>query len=145
MRRPRLFSLEEANALVPELSKVVGHQLELQAEVDKRYGSLVERLGATPKSLDVASGDAPDVRAMKQDLVAQIRVIQRGWEPIAELGAIVKDPKIGLIDFYGQLDGRLVWLCWRYGEDKVSYFHELDQGFAGRKPIPSDLQRRLLN
>jgi hypothetical protein len=58
---------------------------------------------------------------------------------------VVKDPQTGLVDFYGRIDGRTVWLCWRYGEDCVGYYHDLDAGFSGRRPLTADVRRVLLN
>jgi hypothetical protein len=58
---------------------------------------------------------------------------------------VLKDPRTGLLDFYGQVDGKLVWLCWRYGEDAVTHYHALDEGFGGRKPIEPTMRNRHLN
>jgi hypothetical protein len=52
---------------------------------------------------------------------------------------------MGLLDFYGRIEGRLVWLCWRYGEDKLDHYHELDSGFSGRRPIGNVARQRVLN
>ncbi len=51
------------------------------------------------------------------------------------LGCIVKDPGLGLIDFYSKFNGREIFLCYSLGEDEISSWHELDTGAAGRKPI----------
>ena len=60
------------------------------------------------------------------------------------MGAVVKDPRRGLLDFYGRVDGKLVWLCWQYGEDEVSHYHGLEEGFPGRKEIAHSIKQRLL-
>jgi hypothetical protein len=57
---------------------------------------------------------------------------------IAELGAVVKDPAQGLLDFPALRRGEEVCLCWRLGEAELGYWHGLDEGFAGRKPLPLD-------
>jgi hypothetical protein len=51
-------------------------------------------------------------------------------------GAVVKDPDTGLIDFPALRQGEEVCLCWRVGEDAIEYWHGLEEGFAGRKPLP---------
>ena len=57
------------------------------------------------------------------------------------LGAVVKDTSaMGLLDFYGRLEGRVVWLCWRFGEDRLGYYHELDTGFSGRRSLDAEAQ-----
>ena len=57
---------------------------------------------------------------------------------LASKGVQVKDPRRGLIDFPALRAGRPVWLCWQVGEPSVRYWHELDAGFAGRRPIDDD-------
>jgi hypothetical protein len=54
---------------------------------------------------------------------------------LAEEGVVLRDPQRGLVDFAGEVDGRRVWLCWHVGEERVTHYHELDSGFAGRKPL----------
>ena len=73
-------------------------------------------------------------RRRPSDPVAQ--EIQALLAEIAEIGVEVKDPDQGLVDFRGQRRGREVYLCWRLDEgSRISYWHELDAGFAGRKLI----------
>jgi hypothetical protein len=54
---------------------------------------------------------------------------------IQDLGVILKDINTGLLDFTALRDGREVYLCWRYGEGQIAFWHEIDAGFAGRQPI----------
>jgi hypothetical protein len=56
-------------------------------------------------------------------------------EELAQLGVELKDFFIGLIDFRSMQDGREVYLCWKLGEPDVGHWHELDAGYAGRRPI----------
>jgi len=56
-------------------------------------------------------------------------------EDLAARGILLRDPQAGLVDFPGEREGRPVYLCWRLGEDAVSFWHEVDSGFAGRKPL----------
>ena len=57
-------------------------------------------------------------------------------ETIEELGAQVKDLELGLVDFPAEREGETVLLCWRVGEDEIAYWHGLEEGFAGRRPLP---------
>ena len=50
-------------------------------------------------------------------------------------GVQIKDINIGLLDFSAERDGREVYLCWKYGEDDIAFWHEIDAGYAGRQPI----------
>jgi hypothetical protein len=54
---------------------------------------------------------------------------------IQDMGIEVKDLTVGLIDFVGLRDGREVYLCWKYGEDSIRFWHEVDDGFSGRRLI----------
>lgn len=53
-------------------------------------------------------------------------------------GVLIKDPKIGLLDFPARRAGRTVFLCWKVGEDRIDHWHEVDAGFAGRQPLDED-------
>jgi hypothetical protein len=145
MPEPRLFSLEEANALIPQLNGIVRLQMERQNEIDRRFRRLVDRLGEVPERLDVVAKDSADVRALKRDLEQHVRAYQKGWADVTALGAVVKDERAGLVDFYGRLDGRLVFLCWRFGEEKIEFFHELYAGFSSRKPLEEGQLHKLYN
>ena len=74
---------------------------------------------------------AAELSILTQDFAA----IERMLERIQVYGVVIKDVNAGLLDFLSQRDGRDVYLCWRYGEDSVSHFHELHTGFAGRQEI----------
>ncbi|NRA97350.1 MAG: DUF2203 domain-containing protein [Planctomycetes bacterium] len=52
-----------------------------------------------------------------------------------DLGAVLKDPMTGLIDFYTWVDGELAFLCWQHGEDSIEYWHGIEEGYRGRKPV----------
>jgi hypothetical protein len=54
---------------------------------------------------------------------------------LAERGILLKDPETGLVDFPADREGRTVYLCWRLGEDRVGWYHEVTSGFAGRRPL----------
>ena len=95
-----------------------GHPLtEPEVEVDKTAPPAVQRLQrAATRVLD------------------ELRAILRG---VAELGVEVKAAD-GLVDFRTRLHGRTVYLCWRYGEERITHYHEMETGFAGRRPLPDD-------
>ena len=67
-----------------------------------------------------------------------LRDLQAVVDRLAAEGVLVKDPKQGLIDFPARRAGRPVWLCWKLGEPSVSHWHELEAGYAGRRPIDED-------
>jgi hypothetical protein len=116
-----------------------------RVEIEERLDRLAKLVGKVPSTISVDDTDPPQVRSLKQDLVQRVEGYQTAWREVEEMGAVLKDPKTGLVDFYGRVDGKLVWLCWRYGEDSVTHYHGLHEGFAGRKPIESTMRQRHLN
>jgi hypothetical protein len=140
-----VFTLEAVNSLVPRLRVLVEAQIERRTEIEAQLEQLAGMLGHAPESLDAADGDEPPVRQLKSDIAERVDAYRSGWREVEELGAVVKDPREGLVDFYGRVDGKLVWLCWKYGEETVTHYHGLDEGFAGRKPILATMRTRHLN
>lgn len=145
MERMQVFTLEAANALVPKLSVMVGQQRERRADIDVRLEALAAVAGVLPQDLTPEEGDPPPIRALKVDLIHRIAAYQEGWKEVEETGAVVKDPHVGLLDFYGEVDGRSVWLCWKFGEPEIGFYHPLDEGFAARRALHPSLRQRLLN
>lgn len=142
---PRLFTVAEINALIPSLSVLVAQQLREQSEIEQGLAQLTQLTGRPPRSLAKHVDDTVEVERVKVDLRERVRRYEAGWERVQTMGGVVKDPQIGLVDFFGRIDGRSVWLCWRYGEESVGYYHDLDSGYVGRKPLTADVRRALLN
>ena len=138
MVRPRLFSLREANALVPHLQRTFARARALREEL-AHVEERLRDLGVTgePSAIDV-DPEAPlpvqRLQARGKGLVAELTAVVR---ETTELGIEVKAAD-GLCDFRSTHGGRTVLLCWRFGEERITHFHELDTGFAGRKPLPED-------
>jgi hypothetical protein len=142
---PSVFTLEAVNALVPRLQSLMATQMGRRVDIEERLGELAKRVGAVPETIALDEGDEPEVRALKGVLIERVRKYQAAWQELEDMGAVLKDPRTGLVDFYGQVDGKLVWLCWRYGERAVTHYHGLDEGFASRKAIESTMRLRHLN
>jgi hypothetical protein len=142
---PTVFTLEAVNALVPRLQLLMEAQMGRRSAIELRLEQLAELIGVVPQSIDVEDGDDVAVRTLKHDLLQRLETYEGAWNEVERMGAVLKDPRAGLVDFYGSVDGKLVWLCWKYGEDRVSHYHGLDEGFAGRKPIAPDVRSRHLN
>ncbi len=141
----RIFTVEEVDALIPELAHRVSLQLALGAEIEGLVRRLARETGEPVASLDSDPGELPARRVLRGKIRDRVVRYEQGWRDIQGLGAIVKDTSMGLLDFYGRLEGRLVWLCWRFGEDRLGYYHELDTGFSGRRPLGADARARVLN
>jgi hypothetical protein len=142
---PTFFTLEAVNALVPRLRALMATQMDRRAEIERRLQKLAELLGKVPETIQIDESDSQQVRELKRDLMEFVDGYQAAWREVEEMGAVLKDAQRGLVDFYGQVDGKAVWLCWKYGEDAVTHYHGLDEGFAGRKPIEPTMRQRHLN
>jgi hypothetical protein len=122
----RYFTLEEANDLLPQIEPLMARLLERRAKVVSnrhKVAGLLERPGS-----DVGG---PDASEMVQDFM----VIERLARRVRAFGCILKDLNVGLVDFLAERDGREVYLCWRYGEPSVQFYHELHTGFSGREHV----------
>jgi len=143
---PRVFTLEALNALVPELSTAVGRQISRRGAIESLVAELGRELGGhVPQRILIDPAEPTRVRTLKRDLVAALGAYDAGWQAVEAMGAVLKDPRLGLLDFYGEVDGKLVWLCWRYGESECAFYHALSEGFAARRSIGARVKSRLLN
>lgn len=121
----RFYSVEEANGLLPKLKP------------------LLERIRATQEALaadktvavvrEKASHNGGGLPA--RHLSELTRTLERAMRQLQEWGIVLRDPSIGLIDFYHQREGETVFLCWKLGEAKVEWWHPVETGIAGREHL----------
>lgn len=123
---PRYFTLDEANAALEEIRPLVGEILAVRREILAVRPELEPVLEKSP-----ANGGNRAAGEVALAFERLDRLIRR----VRETGAQLKDLNTGLVDFYALREGREVFLCWRYGEDRVGFWHEIDGGFAGRTPL----------
>ncbi len=136
MPGPRVFTPPEVDLLIPRLGAIFG-ELDLVRERIRaqklRINALEMIWGAA-----VQSQDNPDHREYAHHL-SEMKTLQEEFEKktaaITELGAQIKGLDPPLVDFLGVRDGHLVLLCWTRGEESVGFWHEVDEGFAGRHPL----------
>jgi hypothetical protein len=129
----REFTVEEANAVVDELRPVVEEMVEhgrKLAAAQRRQRSLVTRIAGN-------GGDLPpsDLRDLAETIQAEADAVAACAQEIDGAGAQIKSLEEGLLDFPSRRDGELVLLCWKLGEGEIEYWHGVDEGFAGRKPL----------
>lgn len=132
--RMRIFTIPEANALLPKLNVMLERQMKLLRELDA-HGEKMTARGLDPHLLDVDPSEPPDVSALKQEMRERVREFHAGWREVEATGAVVKDYRLGLVDFQGRRGPETVWLCWRYGEPAVAHWHPLDEGYESRRPL----------
>jgi hypothetical protein len=130
----RLFTLEEANQLVPWLERTF-RSLESSME---RLQTLQGRLSALEREQRRQNGtfdrynEVNRIQAELNDLGGQL---QSAVDEINAEGITVRDIGQGLVDFPHMREGREVYLCWIKGEARIDYWHETDRGFAHRQPL----------
>jgi hypothetical protein len=129
----RHFSRDEANELLehvrPLVEELVEHRRALVAAQRARV-ELTMRIAGNGSGVD-----AGEIAELDETIAAELAGVARCVNAIHELGAVVKDPESGLVDFPTQIEGAEAFLCWQLGEDEIAFWHGLDEGFAGRKPL----------
>lgn len=136
--RNKIFSVEEANQLIPYLERSLAELASLGREITGFHRE-IEVLAAIESA--GASAVNPDVRALRElEKVYTLRLERfRGLlTEASQQGCIIRDLELGLVDFYTMARGKVVCLCWRRGEARIEHWHPLDEGFSGRRPL-SDL------
>jgi hypothetical protein len=129
---PQRFTLEEAEALLPRLIPLVAQMQELK----QKYDSLIESLSATGARVQTNGNPAAHGgQASRQALESVTDEINSIVEQISSHGCEVKDLGLGLLDFRSLQDGREVYLCWKAGEPRIEWWHELNTGFASRQSL----------
>jgi hypothetical protein len=123
---PRYFTLKEANALLEELRPLVGKMLQVRQKLLDLQPEL------EPVLRKVLGNGGNQVASQAAEFFEELRVLV---ERIQASGVELKDVNSGLLDFRSLRDGREVYLCWRYGEDDIGFWHDIDAGFAGRQPL----------
>jgi hypothetical protein len=123
---PRYFSLEQANQLLEVITPLVAEMiairntiLEFQPKLETVLNKAVNNGGS------LISAEALNAFEALKNVIYKVQ----------QYDVFVKDVNSGLIDFPSIRDGEVVFLCWQFGEDQIEYWHELEEGYQGRKPV----------
>jgi hypothetical protein len=150
----RFYDIDTANAAVRELDGIVRLLFEQRAELvrlrdevlaagigsgdgEGATTAVAERAGRTEPPAD-RPADAPpvdDLRLTQLRMQGLIDQMAAGVARIDAMGLTLRDIEHGLVDFPALVSGRQVWLCWQRGEPAIGWWHGLDTGFAGRRPL----------
>ncbi|HEX3872248.1 MAG TPA: DUF2203 domain-containing protein [Pirellulales bacterium] len=132
----KVFTVEQANHVLPLIRSIVKDLVELSREViDRRQR--VSELRATRKE-NSTGVYADELRQAEAELEHDAEQLQEYITELRNLGVEPKSGPDGLVDFPSMIDGRVVYLCWKLGEPEVLHWHELDAGFAGRQPLVAE-------
>jgi hypothetical protein len=125
----RLFTIHQARELLPQLQVELSALRELHEKIQKEWGRIADLAGLEMSDPIITEHLVPN-SAEIQLLAESARKIV---EKLNETGVQIKSVEHGLVDFPCLLEDRVVFLCWRAGEEDVLYWHELDAGYSGRK------------
>jgi hypothetical protein len=129
--KARYFTLEEAQATLPQVKKLMEQVQSARREI------LRLRPDALPAIEQAALNGG---NKLLGELAVHVMRLEEGVRGIMALGAVIIDIDAGLVDFIGLRNGREIFLCWQYGEEAIGYWHELNAGFAGRRPLDEYIQ-----
>lgn len=136
----RLFTVAEANRTLPLIRPIVEDVLAEHARWREAVARFELAVATEPTAPDSDSEVEPDaVRAARLTAEAHAFRIAELLGELTGLGCEFKGFDTGLVDFLSLRDDRPVYLCWRHGEARVSHWHDIDAGFAGRQPIDAHL------
>jgi hypothetical protein len=126
----RFYDLDAANATVPELDGILSVLADQRAELVRLRDEVLAGTGGGE-----ASASVEDLRLTRLRMQGLIDQMAAGVARIDALGLTLRDIEHGLVDFPALVSGRQLWLCWQRGEAAVGWWHDLDSGFAGRRPL----------
>lgn len=135
-RATRTFTVEQANATLPLVRAITKDLMGLSRDLIERR----QRWAALVNGRSLRPGDlyADELLDSRQGIDRDLERLQGFVDELLELGVEPKNLEEGLIDFPSRFQGAPVYLCWKYGERELLYYHDRDSGVAGRKPLPAD-------
>ena len=131
----KIFTPDEANRMLPLVSRIADDIVATYADVNRAIQAFeTER----PKA-EADETRMPILRERDQAVTTALDRLQTLIYEIEDLGGTVKDHEHGKVDFYGEIDGEIVYLCWQRGEDRIAFFHGLEESTGRRRPIPASI------
>jgi hypothetical protein len=131
----KLFTLDEAERTLPLVQRIVQ---DLTGEYPA-WRAAVARFEMLTGGARADWGETGELLAAREAIAAHAERINRYLQELELVGCVFKGFEAGLVDFYSLRDDRPVFLCWRLGEERITHWHEIDSGFAGRQPIDASI------
>lgn len=139
----RFYDMDAADAAIPEVDGIIGVLRGQREELVRLRDEILaagSRGEGTPATVTALNGEnevpiSSDLRLARLRMQGLIDQMAAGVARIDALGLTLRDIERGLVDFPAQVSGRQVWLCWQPGETAIGWWHDLDAGFDGRRPL----------
>jgi hypothetical protein len=133
----RYFTLQQAEALLrvfePELKNAIASKIRI-SEAQAQLRGISERIALRGGTIP----NREEAIRLQQERTSAANALKAAFETIQESGCLVKDLDMGLLDFPTLYRGQEVYLCWKLGETRIEYWHGVEEGFGGRKPITEE-------
>jgi hypothetical protein len=133
----KVFTLHEAEDLIPSLEQWLPEAIDAKKQAVEANGEL-QKIAGRIRFLGGMELDPAHVGRFKRTKEHAVRKLQDAMDQIEDSGCIVKDLDVGLVDFPAMLGEEQVLLCWKLGEQRIEYWHRVEEGFSGRKPIDDE-------
>lgn len=136
----RFYDIDAANAKLKELDGIVTVLQEQRAELVRLRDEVLAAGEGSPATVTAPTGSGEpsisnDLRLIRLRMQGLIDQMAAGVARIDALGLTLRDIERGLVDFPALVSGRQVWLCWKLGETAIDWWHDLETGFDGRRPL----------
>jgi hypothetical protein len=130
---PKYFTISQADRTLPLVRRIVADVTALYPQ----WRDLVYRFELAAAHANPEWGESAEQLDLRRQIEDIARRISAYVAELEGVGCVFKGFEEGLVDFYGKLDGRDIFWCWKQGEDRIGHWHEIEAGFAGRRPLPT--------
>jgi hypothetical protein len=129
----KYFTVAEASRTLPLVKRIVADITALYP----KWRELVYQYELVAAKSRPEWGESPEQIDLRRQIDEVAWSINGYLKELDQVGCVFKGFEVGLVDWYGQIDGRDVFWCWKLGEERIGHWHEVEAGFAGRQALPS--------
>jgi hypothetical protein len=134
--KQRIFTSEEANYILPKVISTFHRIFYLNERVKSLTRSVEDLIDIWGEDIfDEDNQDKPQYKELLRKRKKMTRELRRLVDTLQKMGCLVRDIDTGIVDFYSEIDGSIVLLCWKYGEDTIKSWHPINSGFSNRKTL----------
>ncbi len=131
----KIFTPDEASRMLPLVTRIADDIVATYAEVNQA----LQAFQAEETRAESEPGRESALAESNAEVARALDRFQKLIEEVEALGGTLRDYEKGSVDFYGEVDGEIVYLCWQRGEDQIGHFHSLEEGFSKRRALPASV------